>query len=104
MVQAEAMLLGTPVVAKDLPGVKVPISLTKMGIIVEPKNELKLAKSISEILKNRKKYTNKNLIKNAEKIFNIKNVYQFYDNLVYQTNPNSTEAVKKRLAQKPKYE
>ena len=104
MVQAEAMLLGTPVVATDLPGVKVPISLTKMGIIVEPKNELKLAEAISEILKNRKKYTNKNLIKNAEKIFDIKKVYQFYNNLVYQINPNSTEAVKKRLAQKPKYE
>jgi glycosyltransferase involved in cell wall biosynthesis len=104
MVQAEAMLLGTPVVATNLPGVKIPISLTKMGIIVEPKNEKQLAEAISEILKNRKKYTNKNLIKNAEKIFNIKNVYQFYDNLVYQTNLISTEAVKKRLAQKPKYE
>jgi glycosyltransferase involved in cell wall biosynthesis len=82
MVQAEAMLLGTPVVATNLPGVKIPISLTKMGIIVEPKNEKQLAKAISEILKNRKKYTNKNLIKAAEKIFNIKNVYQFYQNII----------------------
>jgi glycosyltransferase involved in cell wall biosynthesis len=45
MVQAEAMLLGTPVVATDLPGVKVPVSLTKMGIIVEPKNELTTGRS-----------------------------------------------------------
>jgi len=104
MVQAEAMLLGTPVVATDLPGVKIPISLTKMGIIVKSKNEKQLEEAISEILKNRQKYTNKNLIKNAEKIFDIKKVYQFYDNLVYHTNPNSTEAVEKRLKQKPKYE
>ena len=82
MIQAEAMLLGTPVVATNLPGVKIPISLTKMGIIVEPKNEQQLAEAISEILKNRQKYTNKNLVKNAEKIFDIKKVYQFYQNII----------------------
>jgi len=104
MVQPEAMLIGTPVVATNLPGVRIPIKLTKMGIVIEPKNEKQLAKAIGKILKTRQKYTNKNLIKNAEKIFDIKKVYQFYDNLVYQINPNLTEAVKKRLVKKPIYE
>lgn len=81
MVQAEAMLYGTPVIATDLPGVRVPIKLTKMGIIVKPKSGKLIADAIIEILKNRKKYTNKKLIENAKKIFSIKKVYQFYDRL-----------------------
>lgn len=82
MVQAEAMLLRTPVIATNLPGVRIPISLTKMGEVVETKNEEKLAEAIIKILKNRKKYTNKNLVKKAQKIFDIKNVYQFYKNII----------------------
>jgi len=104
MVQAEAMLLGTPVIASNLPGVKIPISLTKMGEVIEPKNEKQLSLAISKILKNRKKYTNKNLVKKAQKIFDIKKVYKFYDNLASHIHPNSTEAVKKRLAQQSKYD
>jgi len=87
MVQAEAMLLGTPVVATNLPGVKIPVSLTKMGEAVEPKNEEKLANAIIKILKNRKKYTNKKLVKKAQKIFDIKKVYQFYKKLLQSYQP-----------------
>lgn len=82
MVQAEAMLLGTPVIATNLPGVRIPIGLTKMGILVEPKNENQLSKAILEIFKNRKKYTNNKLIRNAHKIFDIKKVYQFWDEMI----------------------
>lgn len=82
MVQAEAMVLGTPVVATNLPGVNLPIKLTKMGILVEPKNENQLSKAILEIFKNRKKYTNNKLIRNAQKIFDIKKVYQFWDEVI----------------------
>jgi glycosyltransferase involved in cell wall biosynthesis len=81
MVQAEAMLYGTPVIASDLPGVRVPIKLTKMGIIVKPKSGKLIADAIVEIFKNRKKYTNKKFLKKAEEIFSIKRVYQFYDHL-----------------------
>lgn len=81
MVQAEAMLYGTPVIATDLPGVRMPIKLTKMGIIVKPKSSELIADAIVEIFKNRKKYTNKKLLKKAEEIFSIKKVYQFYDHL-----------------------
>lgn len=82
MVQAEAMILGTPVIASNLPGVNMPIKLTKMGILIEPKNEKKLIQAILEILKNRKKYTNKKLVLNAQKIFDIRKVYNFYKKLI----------------------
>jgi glycosyltransferase involved in cell wall biosynthesis len=82
MVQAEAMLAGTPVIASNLPGVRVPIKLTKMGKIVEPKNSEQLSQAILEILKNKNKFVNNKLIKNAQEIFDINKVYKFYENLL----------------------
>lgn len=82
MVQAEAMLLGKPVIASNLPGVKIPIKLTRMGLLVKPKNSLQLIKAITRILKNKNKYSNKKLIKNAEKIFDVKKVYKFYEKII----------------------
>lgn len=83
MVQVEAMMLGTPVVASNLPGVRIPIKLTKMGIVVEPKNSDKLTMAIKNILRNREKYSNKQLIENAKNIFDIKKTYKFYERLLY---------------------
>ncbi|EKE14083.1 MAG: group 1 glycosyl transferase, partial [uncultured bacterium] len=82
MVQAEAMIAGTPLIASNLPGVRIPIRLTKMGIIVEPKNGNQLSLAIKDILKNKNKFTNDQLIKNAEIIFDIKKVYKFYEILI----------------------
>lgn len=50
MVQVEAMLSGVPVVATDLPGVRVPIKKTGMGIIVPPKDVKALASAIYRVL------------------------------------------------------
>jgi len=82
MVQAEAMLSGTPVIASNLPGVRMPIKLTKMGKIVEPKNSELLSKALLEVLNNKSKFTNSKLVKNAQEIFDIKKVYKFYKNLI----------------------
>jgi len=82
MVQAEAMIAGTPVIASNLPGVRMPIKLTKMGIIVESKNTKQIKQAILEILSNRNKFSNNELIKNAKNIFDIKKVYKFYENLI----------------------
>ena len=82
MVQAEAMLAGTPVIASNLPGVRIPIRLTKMGEIVEPKNTKQIKQAIVEILSNRNKFSNNELIKNAQEIFDINKVYKFYENLL----------------------
>lgn len=86
MVQAEAMLFGTPVIATNLPGVRIPIKLTKMGVIIEPKNSEQLKRAIEKILKNKNKFTNKEFVKKAEKIFNIKKTYKVYENFLKKLN------------------
>lgn len=59
IVQAEAMKCGTPVVASNLPGVRVPVKMTGMGEICEIKNSEDLAKKINLVLKNGKNYYQK---------------------------------------------
>lgn len=79
MVQVEAMKLGIPVVASDLPGVRIPIRKTGMGIIVEPKNSRAIAGAIIEIMNNKAKY-----IKEPEfiqKEFAIEKTIRFYKKL-----------------------
>jgi len=82
MVQAEAMLFGIPVIASNLPGVRIPIKLTKMGKLVEPRNSDQISQAILEILKNKGQFSNKKLVDNAQKIFNINKVYKFYENII----------------------
>lgn len=79
MVQVEAMMMGVPVVSTDLPGVRVPIQKTGMGISVPIKNSQKLSKAIVEILLNKKKYTkNKEMVK---KEFSFEKTIEFYEKL-----------------------
>jgi glycosyltransferase involved in cell wall biosynthesis len=52
LVQVESMGCGTPVVASDLPGVRVPVEVTRMGIIVPPANAQELARALIAVLKN----------------------------------------------------
>jgi len=51
MVQVEAMMMGVPVVVSDLPGVRVPIQKTGMGILVPPRNSAALSDAIVRIIK-----------------------------------------------------
>lgn len=71
IVQVEAMFNGTPVVASNLPGVRVPILKTKMGELAEPKNPESLAKAILKVCKT--KYIN-----TTSKIFDINKSYEKY--------------------------
>lgn len=57
MVQVEAMMSGTPVVASDLPGVRVPITLTGMGKVFPAGDSFLLSQSICQVLKNAKNYS-----------------------------------------------
>jgi glycosyltransferase involved in cell wall biosynthesis len=50
MVQVEAMTCGTPVVATDLPGVRQPVRITGMGLVVPPEDASSLAQAIVTIL------------------------------------------------------
>lgn len=56
MVQMEAMLCGTPVVATDLYGVRTIVQKTGMGVVVKKNDELSLADGIMEVLNNKEKY------------------------------------------------
>ncbi len=57
MVQVEAMQAGVPVVVSDLPGVRVPVMKTGMGIVVPPKDSTALAAAITTICKDPEPYT-----------------------------------------------
>lgn len=50
MVQVESMACGTPVVASDLPGVRQPVAMTGMGLVVPPHDPEALAQALIGIL------------------------------------------------------
>ncbi len=50
MVQIEAMMHGTPVVASDLPGVNEPVKVTGGGMLVKPGDANALAIAIAEVI------------------------------------------------------
>lgn len=50
MVQVEAMTVGTPVVASDLPGVREPVRLTGMGLLVPAGDPKALAAALLRVL------------------------------------------------------
>jgi glycosyltransferase involved in cell wall biosynthesis len=56
LVQVEAMLCGTPSVASNLPGVRVPSQSTGMGEVVPIGDSLALAEAIIRILDNHERY------------------------------------------------
>lgn len=84
MVQIEAMLNGTPVVATDLPGVRVPIMLTGMGQIAKVGSKTDLAAKIIAVLQNRAKYSKKNdALKNiSDNLANTKKYFKLYQQLL----------------------
>ncbi len=53
LVQVEAMLCGTPVVATDIPGARVPVRATGMGVLVPPRDPAALAQGIVTALAGR---------------------------------------------------
>ncbi len=50
LVQVESMACNTPVVAADLPGVRVPVQVTKAGLLVPPEDAEALAQALISIL------------------------------------------------------
>jgi len=66
IVQAEAMLCGCPVVASDLPGVRMPVKMTGLGEISKIGESKDLAKKIEIVL--REKYPS-NKFEEAKKLF-----------------------------------
>jgi glycosyltransferase involved in cell wall biosynthesis len=56
LVQVEAMLSGTPVVASDLPGVREAVRRTGMGEIVPPADPAALAAALVRVIRRRQEY------------------------------------------------
>jgi glycosyltransferase involved in cell wall biosynthesis len=56
LVQVESMLCGTPVVASNLPGVRIPIRTTGMGEIVAPRDAAGLAAAVVRVLSDKAAY------------------------------------------------
>lgn len=54
MVQVEAMLQGTPVIASDMPGVRVPVKLTGNGYIVPPGDAAALSRALLQMAHGRR--------------------------------------------------
>ena len=52
MVQVESIACGTPVIATDLPGVRQPVQMTGMGLVVPPRDAPALAQAIISVLEN----------------------------------------------------
>jgi glycosyltransferase involved in cell wall biosynthesis len=82
MVQVEAMMQSTPVIASDLPGVRIPIQMTRMGLIVPVGNIQKLRAALVEILKNKKLYSNTTLSEQVKKLFDQKKTYDSIYNVI----------------------
>ncbi len=56
LVQVESMTCGTPVIASDLPGVRVPVQSTGMGMVVPTANPVILAQAIIHVFENPQAY------------------------------------------------
>ena len=56
LVQIEAALCGTPSVASDLPGVRIPTQITGMGRTVPPRDARLLAEAVCEVLEQRERF------------------------------------------------
>jgi glycosyltransferase involved in cell wall biosynthesis len=56
MVQVEAMSCGTPVIASDLPGVRVPLLKTGSGLLVPPANPGELADALIAVMDKPERY------------------------------------------------
>ncbi len=56
LVQVEAMLCGTPLVMTDIPGGRVPVTVTGMGRLAESGNWRSIGEALVEVLSNPEKY------------------------------------------------
>jgi glycosyltransferase involved in cell wall biosynthesis len=79
MVQVEAMLCGTPVVASDIPGVREATRVTGMGLVVPPRDHHALAGGLTEVLLNPQKYDSPRI--DLASSFSVGQTVDFYEEL-----------------------
>jgi glycosyltransferase involved in cell wall biosynthesis len=79
LVQVEAMMHGVPVVASDLPGVRMPVKMTGMGEIVPVGDAARLAEAILRVLRDRDRYVRPRA--EIEHIFDLERTVEAYERL-----------------------
>ncbi len=82
LVQVESMLCGTPVVASDLPGVRVPVRTTGMGRIVPPRDAEALAEAVVDVIRRRAEYVRPR--EEIEAFFSLERTAEQYETLFEQ--------------------
>lgn len=85
MVQVEAMYGGVPVIASDIPGVRVPVSVTGMGKLVPPRDSAALAEAIVEALADRERYVRSEA--DVEQLFGVERALDYYESLFAAHQP-----------------
>ncbi len=98
MVQAEAMLCGTPVVATDIPGGRIAVLKTGMGKLAQPGDWKSIGETILQVLDNPEQY-----IKPRDyiaSIFSVTETVNRYEEIFYEFAQNrlADAAVKQNLA------
>jgi glycosyltransferase involved in cell wall biosynthesis len=79
LVQVEAMLCGTPVVASDLPGVRQPIRTTGMGQVVPVGDPVALTEGITKVLADRAYYIRPRV--DVERVYSLDATVSAYERL-----------------------
>lgn len=77
LVQVEAMLCGTPVVATNLPGVREPVRMTGMGEIVPLREPSAIAEAVLTVVANRDSYVKPN--RDIKRIFDVERTLDAYE-------------------------
>lgn len=83
LVQVEAMMQGVPVVASDLPGVRVPVQLTKGGVVVPPREVRQLADGILKVADSyQTEVERKSIGEKARTNFSLKKTVDAYESVL----------------------
>lgn len=89
LVQVEAMLSGTPVVASGLPGVREVIRSTGMGEIVPPRDPVALGEAIGRVVQSPERYVRPRA--EIEAMYDIDTTVESYERLFAQHRRPETE-------------
>ncbi|MAU09246.1 MAG: hypothetical protein CL607_05450 [Anaerolineaceae bacterium] len=82
LVQVEAMLCGTPMVMSNIPGGRVPVTVTGMGELAQQGNAQSFGEALVKVLDNPESYIKSR--EEIESIFSFKETMDTYENLFYE--------------------